>query len=787
MAWRSRSIGRLALSVVIMATARAVSAAADQVVFQRGVSPTTSYTATSEPARPIYIYTTSSTPGNPVSLYLNEPRGAREIAYFDISSLPQDATVTQAVLRYYCDYPPTPIRGAIFIYRVRTNWLGGAAWTNAGGDWADANGTPQGTVPYATFQATGVTGWFNWDVTALVQGWMRGDFPNYGMLIIASSSAQGYAKFRGSGYNSNPTLRPRLEVTYTASSGDTTAPTGTVTINSAAATTQTTAVTLALSATDNSGTVSHMQLSNDGTTYSAAEAYATTKSWTLAAGDGTKTVYAKFKDAAGNWSSAASDTIVLDSTAPTISAQSASSITAAGATITWTTNEAATSQVDYGTTTSYGQSTALNASLVTSHSVGLGGLSASTMYHYRVRSKDSIGNEGVSGDATLTTAAPPSDTTGTILREYWTGVAGWMVSDLTTNPNYPNNPSGSSFQSLFEAPANWIDYYGTRMRGYIHPPTSGSYVFWIASDDNSELWLSTTADPANKALIAKVPGWTSSQEWTKYPEQQSVAISLAAGQKYYIEALQKDGYGGDNLAVGWQLQGGAIDERPIPGNRLSPFATGTTDTTPPVISAQSVSNITASGATITWTTNEAATSQVDYGATTSYGQTTTLNTAFVTSHSASLSGLSASTLYHYRTHSKDAAGNERLGADATFTTAAASDTTPPSGSITINSGTTATNNTSVSLTLSATDNSGSVAQMQFSNDGTTYSAAEAFATSKTWTLTSGDGTKTVYAKFKDAAGNWSIAVSDTITLDTTPPTLSFTSPTDGQVIVEPMP
>ena len=54
------------------------------------------------------------------------------------------------------------------------------------------------------------------------------------------------------------------------------------------------------------------------------------------------------------------------------------------------------------------------------------------------------------------------------------------------------------------------------------------------------------------------------------------------------------------------------------------------DTTPPVISAVAASGITSSGVTITWTTDEAATSQVEYGLTTSYGSTTTLDTNLVT-------------------------------------------------------------------------------------------------------------------------------------------------------------
>ncbi|MBI2543065.1 MAG: PEGA domain-containing protein [Candidatus Aenigmarchaeota archaeon] len=69
-------------------------------------------------------------------------------------------------------------------------------------------------------------------------------------------------------------------------------------------------------------------------------------------------------------------------------------------------------------------------------------------------------------------------------------------------------------------------------------------------------------------------------------------------------------------------------------------------------------------------------------------------------------------------------------------------------------------------------------EVQFSNDGITYSTPEAYATTKSWTLSSGDGTKTVYAKFKDSAGNlMSVPVVDTITLDTIPPERSNAQPT----------
>jgi hypothetical protein len=102
--------------------------------------------------------------------------------------------------------------------------------------------------------------------------------------------------------------------------------------------------------------------------------------------------------------------------------------------------------------------------------------------------------------------------------------------------------------------------------------------------------------------------------------------------------------------------------------------TPTTGPTPPVISNVAPSGVTSSNATISWTTNAPADSQVAYGTTTAYGSTTTLDTTQVTSHSQTLSGLSPSTTYHYRVQSKDAAGNPAVSSDFVFTTASTSST-----------------------------------------------------------------------------------------------------------------
>ena len=100
------------------------------------------------------------------------------------------------------------------------------------------------------------------------------------------------------------------------------------------------------------------------------------------------------------------------------------------------------------------------------------------------------------------------------------------------------------------------------------------------------------------------------------------------------------------------------------------------------------------------------------------------------------------------------------------------DMAPPTGTISINSGATYINSTSVTLTISASDSSG-VVQMQMRNNNSTW-YTYSYTTSKSWPLTSGDGTKYVYVKFKDGAGNWSSVKSDSIILDTIGPSGSVT-------------
>ncbi len=162
----------------------------------------------------------------------------------------------------------------------------------------------------------------------------------------------------------------------------------------------------------------------------------------------------------------------------------------------------------------------------------------------------------------------PSDETAGILREVWMGISGTSISNLTNHPDFPDNPTSRNLVTdFFEAPTNIADQYGQRMSALLVPPETGLYRFWIASDDNGELHLSSDETPENALLIASVPGWTQPREWSKYASQESDSIHLVAGQPYFIAALMKEEGGGDNLAVAWQRPNGDF-EGPIPAQHF---------------------------------------------------------------------------------------------------------------------------------------------------------------------------------------------------------------------------
>ena len=144
----------------------------------------------------------------------------------------------------------------------------------------------------------------------------------------------------------------------------------------------------------------------------------------------------------------------------------------------------------------------------------------------------------------------------------------FSISSLKASPDYPENPDESLSLNFIETPSNVGNIFGARIHGYICPPLSGFYTFYIAGDDHVELNLSSDAAEENVQRIAYHLGNSGLREWNKYPTQRSLPIKLVAGQNYFFEAIMKDDEGADHMSVAWKLPNGTF-QGPIPGSFLA--------------------------------------------------------------------------------------------------------------------------------------------------------------------------------------------------------------------------
>ena len=205
---------------------------------------------------------------------------------------------------------------------------------------------------------------------------------------------------------------------------------------------------------------------------------------------------------------------------------------------------------------------------------------------------------------------------GLTVREYH-GIGTTSIATLKAQAKFPDSPDVAAIAPYFQWPqsgdievnpaGNVRDNYGWHLMGYIHPPETGEYIFSVATDDNSELWLSTDSDPANAVQITQESTWQGVRNFQPVgDETTSAPVFLEKGKTYFIECFAKEGGGGDNMAVAWSLpsdegveaEAGAL---PISGEYLSPF-TWTGPETPElgVTSPSGVTNSTdfSAGATI---------------------------------------------------------------------------------------------------------------------------------------------------------------------------------------------
>ena len=133
----------------------------------------------------------------------------------------------------------------------------------------------------------------------------------------------------------------------------------------------------------------------------------------------------------------------------------------------------------------------------------------------------------------------------------------------------------------FDDPGGYGNNYIQRLSGFFIPPTTGFYVFFVASDDDSDLFLSTDRTAEHKSMVAQETGWSGTDQWlatdangvagggggNNWAQQRSDTFSpdggittpymngipLSAGQLYYMEGVMHQGGGGDDFCVTYKL------------------------------------------------------------------------------------------------------------------------------------------------------------------------------------------------------------------------------------------
>ncbi|MBI3549970.1 MAG: hypothetical protein HY078_13110 [Elusimicrobia bacterium] len=228
--------------------------------------------------------------------------------------------------------------------------------------------------------------------------------------------------------------------TVAAPAGGTTAPTVSITAPAGGSTVSGT-TSVAASASDDVG-VAGVQFKLDGAnlgTEDTAAPYAV--SWnTTGVSNGAHALTAVARDAAGNVRTSAAVTVsVNNAAAPLLSGVNANTLTTNSAYISWTTDQASDSSVEYGQSSAYGGTSAGPAGLSTTHSVYVNGLLSGTAYHVRAKSRNSAGLQGVSADVTFTTlAAAPAPAPGCV-----TSAGTWQNASFA--------PQSGSFTAQFDA------------------------------------------------------------------------------------------------------------------------------------------------------------------------------------------------------------------------------------------------------------------------------------------------------------------------------------------------
>jgi len=201
--------------------------------------------------------------------------------------------------------------------------------------------------------------------------------------------------------------------------------------------------------------------------------------------------------------------------------------------------------------------------------------SGGTAYTMTINNVKDINNWPIAANTKTTAYSYIMTKTGVLKFSYWANIAGTAVQGLLDDPRYPATPDmvGAvySLNSRDFFPDDTHETYGATMEGYLTPTVSGSYRFFVYSDDASQLFLSTDDKEANLVQIAEETGCCNAFTEPDSPRT-SEPIALVAGKKYFVRMIYKEGTGGDYGQVAWRMEGDktpAASLKTIPGKYLS--------------------------------------------------------------------------------------------------------------------------------------------------------------------------------------------------------------------------
>lgn len=201
-----------------------------------------------------------------------------------------------------------------------------------------------------------------------------------------------------------------------------------------------------------------------------------------------------------------------------------------------------------------------------------------------------------SSEATLTVATFSNEfASGVVKFEAYHDITGTAVQGLLDAEKFPASPDNVQLLTAINSPDGYGENYGARVTGFIIPPKSGSYRFFIRSDDASQFYLNTTAGgpapvPGTDTPIAEETGCCNGFTEPDSPRT-SEPVTLNAGSRYAFVALVKEGGGGDFLQVAVREEGSttaAGSLQPISGAWIGANAKPNLGT--PVITQQPVGN-----------------------------------------------------------------------------------------------------------------------------------------------------------------------------------------------------